>query len=91
VIEAKVIVGVQPFGRNFFKPVIATLVAAAFLLASRMVTDDNTWLETGAIAVGAAVYLVALRALGLDEEERHVWNRIRKRAFKRGGRKTQDS
>jgi O-antigen/teichoic acid export membrane protein len=91
VIEAKVIVGVQPFGRNFFKPVVATLVAAASLLASRMVTDDNTWLETGAIAVGAAVYLVALRALGLDEEERHVWNRIRKRAFKRGGRKTQDS
>jgi O-antigen/teichoic acid export membrane protein len=91
VIEAKVVVGVQPFGRNFFKPVIATLVAAAFLLASRMVTDDNTWLETGAIAVGAAVYLVALRALGLDEEERHVWSRIRKRAFKRGGRKTQDS
>jgi O-antigen/teichoic acid export membrane protein len=91
VVEAKVIVGVQPFGRNFFKPVVATLVAAAFLLATRVVTDDNTWLEAGAIAVGTIVYLVSLRALGLDEEERHVWNRIRKRAFRRGGGKTQTS
>jgi hypothetical protein len=71
--------------------VVATLVAAAFLLATRVVTDDNTWLEAGAIAVGTIVYLVSLRALGLDEEERHVWNRIRKRAFRRGGGKTQTS
>jgi len=87
VIEAKLLVGVQPFGRNFFKPVLATLVAATVLLASRVVTDDNTVLEIGAIAVATGVYILTLRVLGLDEEEQLVWKRIRRRAFKRGGSK----
>lgn len=88
VIQAKLLVGVQPFGRNFIKPVIATIVAASVLLASRLVTDDQTILEIAAIAVAALVYLAALRLLGLDEEEQLVWRRIRKRALKRGGKKT---
>ena len=87
VIEARFLVGIHPFGRTFFKPVVATLVGAVVLLASRAVTDDNTWLEAGAIVVAAVAYILTLKLLGLDEEERHVWNRIRKRAFKRGGNK----
>ena len=84
VIQAKRLVGIQPFGRTFFKPVIATLVGAAVLLASRLVTGDNIWLETAAIAAAAVVYIVTLKLLGLDEEEALVWRRIKKRAFKRG-------
>ncbi|MDP9068660.1 MAG: oligosaccharide flippase family protein [Actinomycetota bacterium] len=90
VIEAKLLVGVQPFGRNFIKPVVATAVAAGVLLASRVVTGDRTLLEVAAIAVAAVVYVVTLKVLGLDEEERLVWKRIRKRAFKRGGGQKSD-
>jgi O-antigen/teichoic acid export membrane protein len=89
VVEAKVLVGIHPFGKTFFKPVLATLAGAAVLLASRLVTDDNTWLEAVAIVAAALVYVFVLKLLGLDEEELLVWKRIRKRAFKRGGNKAQ--
>lgn len=86
VVEAKILVGLQPFGKNFVKPVVATLIGGVVLFASRPLTNDNTVLEVGAMAVAAAVYLVALKAQGLDAEELLVWRRIRKRAFKpRGG------
>lgn len=88
VVEAKVLVGLQPFGKNFLKPVIATLVGGLTLLASRAVTGDKTMAEVGAIVVAAFVYLLMLKVLGLDEEERVVWERIRRRALKRGGKKT---
>ncbi len=85
VIEARLLVGVQPFGRNFLKPVVASAVAAGALLASRGITGDETIREVAAIAVAGLVYVLTLKVLGLDEEERLVWNRIRKRALKRGG------
>jgi O-antigen/teichoic acid export membrane protein len=84
VIEAKLLVGVQPFGRSFLKPVAATLAGAAVLLASRALPTDGRLVEGGSIVVAAIVYVVVLRALGLDPEERHVFDRIKKRAFKRG-------
>ncbi|MGH2729981.1 MAG: oligosaccharide flippase family protein [Actinomycetota bacterium] len=84
VVEAKILLGVQPFGRSFVKPVIATLVGAAVLLAWRLVPGDDLWLDTVGICVAAAVYLGVLRALGLDAEERHVLDRIKARAFRRG-------
>jgi O-antigen/teichoic acid export membrane protein len=87
VIEAKVLVGLQPFGKNFFKPVVATLAGAGVLLASRLITDDNTLAEVAAIATAALVYVAVLKVLGLDEEELVVWKRIRRRALKRGGNK----
>ena len=84
VIQAKWLVGVQPFGRTFYKPVVATLAGAAVLVPWSLFADDSVLLEVAGIAAGAAVYLVALKLFGLDPEEQHVWKRIRKRAFKRG-------
>jgi len=84
VVEAKMLVGLQPFGKNFFKPVVATLAGAGVLLASRLVTE-NTLAEVAAIAMAALAYIAVLKVLGLDEEEQLVWKRIRRRAFKRGG------
>ena len=84
VVEAKVLVGVQPFGRSFMKPVVATLVGAGALLAWRLLPGDGYMIEAAGVAVAALVYLGVLSAFGLDEEERYVWNRIRKRALKRG-------
>jgi hypothetical protein len=84
VVQAKMLVGIQPFGKTFYKPVVATLAGAAVVFPWSFFADDDVLLEVAGIAIGAVVYLVALKALGLDPEERHVWDRIRKRAFKKG-------
>lgn len=83
VVQAKLLVGVQPFGRTFYKPVVATLVGAGVLLLWRLIPGDNVWLDASGIIAGAAAYIAALKMLGIDEEERHVLNRIKKRALKR--------
>jgi O-antigen/teichoic acid export membrane protein len=80
IVEAKAIVGVQPFGRSFLKPVGATAIGASVLLAWRLIPGDSLALEAAGIAVAAAVYLVALRTFGIGPEERHVWERIKERA-----------
>lgn len=87
VIEAKILVGVQPFGKTFYKPVVATLAGAGVLLLWRLIPGDNIPLDLAGIGVGAAVYVAVLKLLGMDEEERYVIERIRKRAFKRGKNK----
>ena len=82
VVEAKILVGVQPFGRSFIKPVAATLIGAAVLLAWRLVPGDGYPIEAAGVVVAALVYIGALGIFGIDEEERYVWERIRKRALK---------
>ncbi|MDQ4024611.1 MAG: polysaccharide biosynthesis C-terminal domain-containing protein, partial [Actinomycetota bacterium] len=86
VVEAKVLVGVQPFGRSFFKPVVATAAGAAALLAWRAIPGDALWLDWTGMAVAAVLYFAALRRLGVDPEEQMVLDRIRKRAFRGRGR-----
>jgi O-antigen/teichoic acid export membrane protein len=83
VIEAKILVGVQPFGRSFVKPVAATLIGAAVLLAWRLLPGDGYLLETAGVVVAALIYILTLKMFGIDEEERYVWERIRKRALKK--------
>ncbi|MGH2754814.1 MAG: oligosaccharide flippase family protein [Actinomycetota bacterium] len=83
VIEAKILVGVQPFGRTFYKPVVATIVGAAALLLWRWVPGDSIPVEITGIVVAAAIYIWTLARLGIDPEERHVIERIKKRAVRR--------
>ncbi|HEX2056883.1 MAG TPA: oligosaccharide flippase family protein [Actinomycetota bacterium] len=82
VIEAKVLVGVQPFGRSFLKPVVATLAGAGVLLAWRALPGDVVWVDAGGVVVAAIVYLWMLKRLGVDAEERVVLDGIRRRAAK---------
>jgi len=86
VIEAKILVGIQPFGRSFFKPVLATAIGAAVLFAWRAWPGDPIWLEIAGLTVAGLVYIVVLKVLGVDAEERYVWERIKSRAFRRGSR-----
>ena len=83
VIEAKILVGVQPFGRTFWKPVAATLIGAAVLLLWRFIDVSGLWFGWVGVTVAGAVYLGALRFFGLDEEELEVIRRIRARALRR--------
>lgn len=87
VIQAKVLVGVQPFGRSFIKPVVATIVAACVLLLWRLIPGDGYGIEAAGVAVAGVVYVAVLGAFGIDEQERYVWERIKRRAMRnrRGG------
>jgi O-antigen/teichoic acid export membrane protein len=87
VIEAKILVGIQPFGRTFYKPVAATLAGAAVLGAFRLGFGDSIPSELAGLALGSAAFLIALKAMGLGPEERMVIDRVRGRDFK-GRRKT---
>jgi O-antigen/teichoic acid export membrane protein len=82
VVEAKVLVGVQPFGRSFVKPVVGTLVGAAVLLLWRLVPGDSYPLEVSGLGLAFVAYMATLRAFGIDDEERFVWEAIRGRAAK---------
>lgn len=89
VIQVKKYIGVQPFGRSFLKPVGATLIGAVVLLLWRLIPGENLALEVSGVAVAGLAYVLSLRAMGLDAEERYVWERIRARA-KKGHNKSQE-
>jgi O-antigen/teichoic acid export membrane protein len=82
-IQAKVLIGVQPFGRSFIKPVIATLALVVLLVLWRVFAPEGIASEAIGLAAGAACYLLVLRALGIDPEEREVYERIRRRLLRR--------
>ncbi|MDQ4065589.1 MAG: oligosaccharide flippase family protein [Actinomycetota bacterium] len=83
VVIAHRLVGVQPFGRSFLKPVVATIVGAAVLLLWRAVPGDQIWIEIAGLTVAGIAYLATLKVMGIDEEERYVWERIKARTFGR--------
>jgi O-antigen/teichoic acid export membrane protein len=79
VFQAKLLVGVQPFGRSLWKPLFAAAGAAAVILMWRLVPGKSLILDGAGLLLGGLVYVTTLAALGLDPEERHVWERIRSR------------
>jgi hypothetical protein len=87
VIQAWRLLGVQPYGPTFFKPVVAGLAGGALLLAVRLVFGSAILVLSAGLVAGAIVYVIALKLLGLDDEERVVLNGIR-RQIGRSGRKT---
>jgi O-antigen/teichoic acid export membrane protein len=83
VIEAKMLVGVQPFGRSTLKPVGAAAAAVVALLGWELLNFEPRLLRLVGVALAALVYVVVLWALGLDAEERFVWERIKRRVLER--------
>lgn len=86
VVESKLLVGVHPFGRSFLKPVVATAALSMMLLISRPVAGDSLALQGIAVVIAAATYLLVLRLMGIDPEERDVYERIKTRML-RGARR----
>jgi O-antigen/teichoic acid export membrane protein len=80
VIQARLLVGIHPFGPTFYKPVVATLVGAAVLLSWKLVLGDSISSEIAGLIVASAVFLLTLKLLRLDAEERMVINRIKRKA-----------
>lgn len=80
VAEAYALVGVHPFAASLLKPLGATAGASAVLLAWRAALPGSIGMTIAGTVVAAGVYLTLLAVAGVDEEERHVWNLIRRRA-----------
>ena len=86
VVQAKILVGVQPFGRPILKPIAATAIGAAVLVLWRLIPGYTVWVDAAGIVVAGVIYVLALRAFGMDPEEREVWERIKKRVKRKRGR-----
>ena len=82
-VQAKVLIGVHPFGRSFWKPVRAVSVMVAALLVWRFVAPTGLLYGLAGLAAAGACYLLVLRAQGIDPEEREVYERIMKRLLRR--------
>lgn len=78
VVEAKVLVGIHPFGRSLFKPLSATIVALIPLVGISVISASWT-MDVSALAIGSITYVLMLKSLGLDPEERQVIDEIRRR------------
>jgi O-antigen/teichoic acid export membrane protein len=85
-VECHVLAGIQPFGRTYYKPVVGTLAAVATLLLWRLVPGTGTVIELAGVVLAAAVAVVVLWALGMDPEERYVWDLIRGKLLRGRGR-----
>ena len=59
------------------------LVGAAVLLLWRLVPGDSIPIEIAGLVLASVVYVATLARLGIDPEERHVFDRIKQRALKR--------
>jgi O-antigen/teichoic acid export membrane protein len=79
VVEARVLVGVQPYGASFLKPVIATLCAAAVLLMWKLLPSGGVGSGVLGLLVAGVCYVLVLWKLGVDPEERFVYEHIRGR------------
>jgi O-antigen/teichoic acid export membrane protein len=91
VVEIKLLVGVQPFGRSFAKPIVATLAAAAFMILYKLVFEHSFLIDAASLVLFGLVYLAVLRTMGLDEEERSVFEAIKAGFVKRFGPKGRPS
>ena len=80
VVEGRIFVGVQPFGRTFMKPVAAALAAAAIVALMRVFLGQSTIAALGGLAAGGLIYISILKLLGSDPEERHVIDVVKARA-----------
>jgi O-antigen/teichoic acid export membrane protein len=79
VVEARVLVGIQPYGASFLKPVIATLCATAVLLMWKLLPGDGVGIGVLGLLAAGACYLLVLWMLGIDPEERLVYERVKGR------------
>ena len=77
VAHVRALIGIQPFGKTFFKPVLATLVGAIPLVLATLV-DSIGW-DLASVAASGVVYLLALRMMGLDPQEAYVFDKLRGR------------
>ena len=83
--QVKTQLGMWPFDRRYLKGFVAAGVGAGWLFLWRSVFPTHSFISLGfAFVITAVLFLLTLRILGLDEEEREVLRRVRKRLRRSG-------
>lgn len=86
-LEVRILLGLRPFGKTFLKPIVAISAATVVALTLRLFVAEAVVFELAGLVVFMVVYLAALKMLGIDPEERHVYDAFKDRMLKRLGRK----
>ncbi|HKY60787.1 MAG TPA: oligosaccharide flippase family protein [Gemmatimonadota bacterium] len=79
VLAARWLIGIQPYGRSFLKPIAATCAAGVVLLLWRGLVERSLYLDLLGLALAGAAYTAALWVTGMDAEDRIVYERVRVR------------
>lgn len=83
VLEARLVIGIQPFGKTILKPFVASLCLLAALYLWKEMLADALPLQLVGVGVSAGLYVAVLALFGIDPEERHVLERIKERILTR--------
>ncbi|HEU4488333.1 MAG TPA: polysaccharide biosynthesis C-terminal domain-containing protein, partial [Actinomycetota bacterium] len=86
-LQVRMILGLRPFGKTFLKPLLAFAAASASALLLGLVLPNSVLFELARLATFGLIYLATLKVLGIDPEERHVYDAFKDRMLKRVGRK----
>lgn len=76
VVEARVFVGIHPFGRSLLKPIAATAIALGITSSFVWFVGSGRIAAIAGLALGGVAYFAVLNRLGLDPEERQVWEGV---------------
>jgi len=79
VIEARILVGILPFGRSFAKPALATMALGGVLVGWRLFFERGLWADTAGIGLAGLIYAAVLGVMGIDPEDRLVYDRLKER------------
>ncbi len=79
VIEGRVLIGVQPFGSTFYKPVLAAAAGSVILLTLRILFGTSVTVAISGLLAAGVVYVGVLKMVGLDPDERQVIEAIKRR------------
>ena len=86
-LQVRMILGLRPFGKTFLKPLLAFTAASATALLLGLVLPNSVVFELARLASFGLIYLATLKMLGIDPEERHVYDAFKDRMLKRVGRR----
>jgi hypothetical protein len=87
VVEIKMLIGVQPWGKTFVKPVAASVAGVVVLGLWSTLVGNSIPLAVVGIALFSVVYVGVLKMMRMDPEERHVFEQIKTKGLNRFRRK----
>jgi len=89
VVQVRLLIGVGPYNRDYVKPLLAGLCgAAAAVIVGWLTGGLPEWARAGLGLLALVVaYVIAIRMLGLNDDDRLVLSRVSRRLSRRGGRR----
>jgi len=72
--DVKRLLRLWPYDRRYFKGIVAALISAIFIFIFKWFLVDQTWWNLAiTMLLSASAFIVVLCGLGIDDEEKGVW------------------